>query len=200
MLVVHCHAGISRSGAVARFVSLRHGLPFDPNDRPYNPLLFRLPCEEEGRRANAKKNSKLHTRNAKIPDMTKPRKTGAPRVFVTKNGLFAIPCPSCQALNGMEEMSCQECAADLPASRPFGDETPTPRQRAENAVRAIAAHANKPMPVSFVPGDISTDHVTDLLADVMHLCRIAGFVGSDDFESILESARIHFLAETEGKG
>jgi len=58
VLIVHCHAGISRSGAVARFVSLRHGLPFDPNDRLYNPLLFQLLCEEEDRRTVAKRHSK----------------------------------------------------------------------------------------------------------------------------------------------
>lgn len=41
-LFVHCGAGVSRSAAVAKYVSERHGLPFPADYDRYNAALYRL--------------------------------------------------------------------------------------------------------------------------------------------------------------
>lgn len=44
-LVVHCHAGLSRSPAVARYVARRYQLAFPANCRTYNRWVFQLLSE-----------------------------------------------------------------------------------------------------------------------------------------------------------
>jgi hypothetical protein len=41
-VIVHCHAGRRRSAAVAKFIALRYGLPFDHSYEGYNETVFRL--------------------------------------------------------------------------------------------------------------------------------------------------------------
>lgn len=49
-LVVHCHAGISRSAGVARFLAGRHRLRFPPNYAIYNRLVYSVLSAEQNRR------------------------------------------------------------------------------------------------------------------------------------------------------
>lgn len=46
-LVVHCHAGLSRSPAVARYVAKHYKLAFPANCRTYNRWVFQLLSEPE---------------------------------------------------------------------------------------------------------------------------------------------------------
>lgn len=41
-LVVHCHAGISRSPAIARYVAQRYGLAFPKNHTTFNRWVYQL--------------------------------------------------------------------------------------------------------------------------------------------------------------
>lgn len=41
-LIVHCGAGVSRSGAVAKYVARRYGLPFPSDYNRHNEALYRL--------------------------------------------------------------------------------------------------------------------------------------------------------------
>lgn len=46
-LVVHCGAGVSRSGAVAKYAAGRYGLPFPEEYRQYNDAVYRLLVEPD---------------------------------------------------------------------------------------------------------------------------------------------------------
>lgn len=41
-LIIHCGAGVSRSGAVAKYASARYGLPFPTDYNRHNEALYRL--------------------------------------------------------------------------------------------------------------------------------------------------------------
>lgn len=49
-LIVHCHAGISRSAGVVRFLAGRHQVSFPPNYAIYNRLVYSTLAAEQARR------------------------------------------------------------------------------------------------------------------------------------------------------
>lgn len=55
ILFVNCQGGISRSAAVAKWISERFSLPFDKNYEQYNKHVYRLMCEA-GQRYKDKNN------------------------------------------------------------------------------------------------------------------------------------------------
>lgn len=52
-LVVHCHAGVSRSAAVARLVARNHKLPFPAQCHTFNPWVYERLDAEATSRASA---------------------------------------------------------------------------------------------------------------------------------------------------
>lgn len=51
-ILVHCHAGISRSAAVAKWIAFRYELPFNHKYELFNRLVFQMLRDYQDRRLN----------------------------------------------------------------------------------------------------------------------------------------------------